>query len=72
MNKQMVYGKDYNLFFKNNKKLSNEEKINKLKQFPTGDLLTLLRNIEESSRDYDSDIIQGVYSCLFDKGIMCI
>lgn len=68
----MVYGKDYNLFFKDNNKFSNEEKINKLKQFSTSDTLTLLRNIEESPRDYDSEIIQGVYSCLFDKGIICI
>ena len=68
----MVYGKDYNLFFKENKEFSNEEKINKLKQYPVGDILTLLRNIEESPREYVNEIIQGVYGCLFDKGIMCI
>ena len=68
----MVYGKDYNLFFKENNEFSNEEKINKLKQYPVEDMLTLLRNIEESPREYDNEIIQGVYSCLFDKGIMCI
>jgi len=68
----MVYGKDFNLFFKENKEFINEEKINKLKQYSVEDLLTLLRNIEESTREYDDDIIQGVYSYLFDKGIMCI
>jgi len=68
----LVYGKDYNLFFKENKEFSNEEKINKLKQYPVGDILTLLRNIEESPREYVNEIIQGVYGCLFDKGIMCI
>jgi hypothetical protein len=68
----MVYGKDYNLFFKDKTEFTNEEKINKLKQYSVRDILTLLRNIEESPREYDNDIIQGVYSCLSDKGIMCI
>ena len=68
----MVYGKNYNLFFRENKELSNEEKINNLKQYSTGDMLTLLRNIEESPREYDNGIIIGVYDCLFEKGIMCI
>ena len=68
----MVYGKDYNLFFKDNKEFTNEERLNKLKNYSTGDILTLLRNIEESPREYDNEIIQGVYSCLFDNGIMCI
>lgn len=67
----MVYGKNYNLFFKNNKYLSNEEKQSKLKQYSVGDILTLLRNIEESPKEYDNEIIQSVYSCLFEKGIMC-
>lgn len=68
----MVYGKGYNLFFKDNKDLSNEDKINKLNQYPVGDMLTLLRNIEESPTEYDNEIIQGVYGCLYDKGITCI
>ena len=68
----MVYGKDYNLFFKDNKEFTNEEKINKLKQYPIGDVLALLRNIEELPREYDNEIIQGIYGCLFNKGIMCI
>ncbi len=68
----MVYGSSFNLFFKSNTDLSNQEKIEKLKQYSVGDMLTLLRNIEESPREYEEDIIKAVYTCLFDKGIMCI
>jgi len=69
---KMVYGKNYNLFFKENKEITNEEKLNKLKNYSVEDTLTILRNIEESSRDYDNEIIQGVYGYLYEKGIMCI
>lgn len=68
----MVYGRSFNLFLKDNEELSNQEKLDKLKQYSFGDMLTLLRNIEESPREYDKEIISGVYGCLFDKGIMCI
>ncbi|WP_040209845.1 hypothetical protein [Clostridium polynesiense] len=68
----MTYGSGFNLFFKDNKEKSNQEKIEILRQYSTGDMLTLLRNIEESPREYDEEIIKGVYDCLFDKGIMCI
>jgi hypothetical protein len=68
----MTYGASFNLFFKSNTELSNQEKIEILKQYSTGDMLTLLRNIEESPREFDEAIIKGVYTCLFDKGIMCI
>jgi hypothetical protein len=68
----LVYGSSFNLFFKSNTDLSNQEKIEKLKQYSVGDMLTLLRNIEESPREYEEDIIKAVYTCLFDKGIMCI
>lgn len=68
----MTYGSSFNLFFKSDKELSNQEKIDRLKQYPTGDLLTLLRNIEESPREFDEEIIKAVYSCLFDKGIICM
>lgn len=68
----MVYGSDFNIFFIDNKELSNQEKLEKIKDYSVGDMLTLLRNIEESPREYDKEIIQGVFSCLYDKGIMCI
>lgn len=68
----MVYGCSFNLFLKDNSDFTNDEKLEKMKQYPVGDLLTLLRNIEESIRYYDEEIIKGVYSCLWDKGIMCI
>jgi hypothetical protein len=60
------------MFFKSNKDLSNQQKIEILKQYSVGDMLTLLRNIEELPREYDPEIIKGVMSCLYDKGIMCI
>ena len=60
----MVYGCSFNL--------SNKEKLDKLKEYSVGDMLTLLRNIEESPYKYEKEIINGVYSCLFDKGIVCI
>lgn len=68
----MTFGGNFNLFFKDDNSLTNQEKIEKLKQYSVGDLLTLLRNIEESPMEYDEAIIQGVYSCLFNKNIICI
>lgn len=68
----MTYGTKFNLFFKNDKDLSNKEKIETLKQYSTGDMLTLLRNIEESPSEFEEEIIKSVYTCLFDKGIICI
>jgi hypothetical protein len=68
----MIYGANFNLFFKNNKDFSNLEKIEKLKKYSVGDMLALLRNIEESPSEFDDEIIKNVYYCLFDKGIMCI
>lgn len=50
----------------------NQEKIEKLKQYSVGDMLDLLRNIEESTELFDDEIIRSVYKCLFDKEIMCI
>lgn len=68
----MIYGSNFNMFFKDNIENTNQEKMEILKQYSTGDMLALLRNIEESPREFDEEIIKGVYSCLFDKGIMCI
>jgi len=68
----MTYGIRFNLFFKSQIEKTNQEKIEALKQYSVGDALTLLRNIEESPREFDGEIIQGVYACLFDKGIMCM
>jgi hypothetical protein len=68
----MTYGSNFNLFFKTNKDLSNQEKIEKLKGYSVGDMLTLLRNIEESPRKFEEEVVKAVYTCLFDKGIMCI
>ena len=68
----MVYGSNYNLFLKSDTEKTNQEKIEILKQYSTGDLLTLLRNIEESPREFNEEIMKSVYNCLFDKGIICI
>lgn len=68
----MVYGASFNLFFKSETGLTNQEKIEKLKQYSVGDMLTLLRNIEECPNEFDEEIIKSVYGFLFDKGIMCI
>ena len=55
----MVYGCSFNLFFKDNKELSNKEKLNKLKEYSVGDMLILLKNIEESPYEYGKEIIEG-------------
>ena len=68
----MVYGCSFNIFLKESSEITNDEKIKTLKTYGTGNLLTLLRNIEESPREYESEIIKSVYECLYDKGIMCI
>lgn len=68
----MTYGTKYNLFLKVNTEKTNQEKIELLKQYSVGDMLTLLRNIEESPGEFEEEIIKEVYKCLFDKGIMCI
>lgn len=68
----MIYGEDYNIFFKDRTEKSNEEKLEALKDYSVGDTLALLRNIEESPSKYDKEIIQGVYDILFEKGIMCV
>ena len=68
----MVYGVTFSVFFKNNTDSSDEEKVNTLHTLSTGDLLTLLRNIEEDPRSFTDTVIQGVYGCLYDKHVMCI
>lgn len=71
----MTFGPSFNLFMKDDyftSNMTNKEKLEILKQYPVGDLLTLLRNIEESPREYDEEIIKGVYDCLYDKNIICI
>ena len=68
----MTYSNVLNLFLKSYQGLSNKSKVEKMKECSTDDLLTLLRNIEEEPSWYEEEIIKGVYSCLFDKGIMCI
>ena len=68
----MVYGCSFNLFLKSNIELTNVEKLEKLKTYNTGDILTLLRNIEEEPSEYNEKIIKGVYNILYDKNIICI
>lgn len=68
----MTYSKKYNIFLKSYSDLSNQEKIKLLKGYCVGDMLTILRNIEEAPREFEEEVIKGVYECLFDKGIMCI
>lgn len=68
----MIYGASFNLFFNDHTEKTNQEKIEILKQYSVGDMLALLRNIEESPREFDKEIIQGVYNCLYGKGIMCM
>lgn len=52
----MVFWGGYDLFFKSDITLSNKEKIEKLKSYSTGDMLTLPRNIEECPSEYDEEI----------------
>ncbi|MBS6504196.1 MAG: hypothetical protein KH415_21760 [Clostridium sp.] len=68
----MTYGANFNLFLKINTDKTNQEKIEILKKYSVGDMLTLLRNIEESPGEFEEEIIKEVYNCLFDKGIICM
>ena len=43
-----------------------------VKSYDAGDLLYVLRSIEESPRKYDEVIIKGVIGRLYDMGIMCM
>jgi hypothetical protein len=60
------------MFLNSNKDFSPQDKIAKLKSCSLDDLMDLLHNIEECPKDYDREIIQGVYDCLYENGIMCI
>lgn len=68
----MTYSSELNLVIKSYTELSNKEKVDRINQFSTGDLLALLRNIEEEPSCYEEEIIKSVYTCLFNKRIMCI
>jgi hypothetical protein len=68
----MRFNSELNLFFKENTELTNDEKIEKLKEYSTKDMLTLLRNIEERPEWYNKEIFEGVCDCLYNKGITCI
>lgn len=49
-----------------------EDKIALVKSYDAGDLLYVLRSIEENPRKYDEVIIKGVIGRLYDMGIMCM
>ena len=49
-----------------------EDKIALIKEYSAGDLLYVLRNIEENPGKWDEIIIKGVVGRLYDMGIMCI
>ncbi len=51
---------------------SVEDKVALVKSYDAGDLLYVLRSIEESPRKYDEVIIKGVIGRLYDMGIMCM
>ncbi len=51
---------------------SIDEKIELIKSYDAGDLLYVLRDIEENSEKYDESVIKGVVGRLYDMGIMCI
>ena len=51
---------------------SLEDKVTLIKSYDVGDLLYVLRSIEESPEKYDEVIVKGVVGRLYDKGIMCI
>ena len=43
-----------------------------IKSYDVGDLLYVLRSIEESPGKYDEVIVKGVVGRLYEMGIMCI
>lgn len=51
---------------------SIDEKFSMIKSYDVGDLLYVLRDIEENPTKYDESVIKGVVGRLYDMGIMCI
>lgn len=51
---------------------SIDEKFSMIKSYDVGDLLYVLRDIEENPGKYDESVIKGVVGRLYDMGIMCI
>lgn len=51
---------------------SMEEKITLIKSYDVGDLLYVLRDIENDPQKYDEFVIKGVIGRLYDMGIMCV
>ncbi len=51
---------------------SIDEKFSMIKSYDVGDLLYVLRGIEENPTKYDESVIKGVVGRLYDMGIMCI
>lgn len=51
---------------------SLDKKIALINSYEVGDLLYVLRDIEENHKKYDEPVIKGIIERLYDMGITCI
>lgn len=49
-----------------------EEKIEAINNYEVGDLLYVLREYEDSPKNFDREVIKRVVEKLYDNGIMCM
>jgi hypothetical protein len=68
----MIYSKLFNLFLRDETSISSTDKVKLLGAYTVKNLLTLLRNIEESPKDYDEEVINGVYKYHYENKIICV
>ena len=51
---------------------TNEQKIEAMKEYSVGDLLYLLREIENYPKKFDEAIVKACVENLYDKNIICL
>ena len=68
----MKYSQKLNSFLADNVELTNEQKIEGIAKLETGDLFDLMRNVEESPRQYEQVVIKAVAGALLAKNIFLV
>lgn len=53
-------------------KISLDEKLKKLEEYSTGDLLYVVREYESIPRRFEDEVIKKLATLLYDKGIICM
>jgi hypothetical protein len=57
---------------KENVNMTTDEKVEMVKSYDVGELLTTLRDIENEPQNYDGQVVSTVYGCLYDHHIICM